>query len=235
MITPFFRFRRRNIQKIQTLGDHLRKSREEERWTLQDVEAATKIRRAYLEALEMNRYDLTPGEIYCRNFLKRYATLLQLNPQVVLARYEKEKMMTNHVAPSPHPLFPSSPEEFEPHPILNPRMLHKGIVALGLLLLFGYLGLEIHETLAPPKLIITNPQDRLVTQERSVTISGITERESKVRINGQEIMSDLSGRFQETVDLREGLNVLRISVAKKSGKENIIIKQIRVEPKLSYS
>jgi hypothetical protein len=72
-------------------GFRLRAAREARGLSYQDVEAATRIRARYLEALETGKYDVMPGgEAQVRGFLRRYATFLNIPPEEIIALYERE-------------------------------------------------------------------------------------------------------------------------------------------------
>jgi cytoskeleton protein RodZ len=76
---------------METLGVWLRQSREAKGSTLEEVEAATRIRPRLLQALEADDFDsLSGGEVQIRGFLRLYARYLDLSPDQVLARYDAE-------------------------------------------------------------------------------------------------------------------------------------------------
>lgn len=72
------------------LGVWLRRTRESRQLLLEDVEHALKIRRRYLQALEMGDYAALPGEIQARGFLRNYARFLGLPVDDALERYDSE-------------------------------------------------------------------------------------------------------------------------------------------------
>ncbi|HOU15922.1 MAG TPA: DUF4115 domain-containing protein [Anaerolineae bacterium] len=72
------------------LGIWLRRTRETRQIALADVEKALRIRRRYLQALEMGDYTALPGEIQARGFLRNYARYLNLPVEEALARYDAE-------------------------------------------------------------------------------------------------------------------------------------------------
>ncbi len=73
-----------------SLGAWLRHSRESRRVDLDDAVNALRIRRRYLQALEMGDYDALPGPIQVRGFLRNYSRFLGLPVEDVLARYDAE-------------------------------------------------------------------------------------------------------------------------------------------------
>lgn len=67
-------------------GVVLRERRESMGVTIDEVESATKIRHKYLSALEADDWQLLPGEIVGRGFLRNYASFLDLDPNEMLER-----------------------------------------------------------------------------------------------------------------------------------------------------
>ncbi|MDS1029052.1 DUF4115 domain-containing protein [Bacillota bacterium LX-D] len=70
------------------VGETLRQAREAKDLTLLDVEAATKIRLKYLEALENEKYSEIPGRVYVIGFLKSYAKFLGLQDYALVEEYK---------------------------------------------------------------------------------------------------------------------------------------------------
>ncbi|MFP4396201.1 MAG: RodZ domain-containing protein [Anaerolineales bacterium] len=72
------------------LGVWLRRTRESHQLTLEEAEEALRIRKRYLQALEVSDYAALPGEIQARGFLRNYARFLGLPVEDVLDRYDAE-------------------------------------------------------------------------------------------------------------------------------------------------
>ena len=72
---------------MSELGDLLRQARERKGVTLEQVEAATRIRLKFLDALERGDYASMPGEVYVRGFVRSYASFLGLDPQEALSHH----------------------------------------------------------------------------------------------------------------------------------------------------
>ncbi len=75
---------------VDSLGIWLRRTREARQLDLQDAEQALRIRRRYLQALEVGDFEALPGPIQARGFLRNYARYLGLPVEDVLARYDAE-------------------------------------------------------------------------------------------------------------------------------------------------
>lgn len=72
------------------LGSWLRRARENQQLSLADVEKALRIRRRYLQALEVGDYTALPGEIQARGFLRNYARFLRLPVEEAVSRYDAD-------------------------------------------------------------------------------------------------------------------------------------------------
>jgi len=73
---------------MNNLGESLRVKREERGLSLKDVELILSIRVKYLEALETENFDLIPGEVYVKGFLRNYAKYLDLNSEELVQAYK---------------------------------------------------------------------------------------------------------------------------------------------------
>jgi len=202
-----------------TLGERLARLRQESNFSLEEIEEKLGIQKKYLEALEKSEYDRLPGEVYIIGFLKKYAEFLQVNPEMVTSLYYKE-----------HPILASVKKKEQPSQakpsLITPFSIRYAIIiiiAIGLLL---YLGLQIKSIFAPPDLSIESPPDNLITNQSTVTVSGKTEPEAEITINGQLVLADLNGHFSKTVDLQEGVNTIKVSVTKEKSQSQTATRQI---------
>ncbi|CAN5810817.1 hypothetical protein BH10CHL1_BH10CHL1_10400 [soil metagenome] len=75
-----------NIPSIQELGAMLRERREAMGASLAEVETSTRIRQKYLAALESDEWNLLPGEVIGRGFLRNYSTYLGLDATEAIER-----------------------------------------------------------------------------------------------------------------------------------------------------
>jgi hypothetical protein len=71
------------------IGNTLRDARSRRKIDLSEVEEATKIRIRFLRALENEEWDVLPGDIYTRAFIKTYATYLGLDGERLAEDYRE--------------------------------------------------------------------------------------------------------------------------------------------------
>src|SRR5438874_10274199 len=71
------------------IGSTLREARMRERIDISEVEARTKIRVKYLRAIENEEWDLLPGPVYTKSFLRGYGDLLGLDSRTLVEEFER--------------------------------------------------------------------------------------------------------------------------------------------------
>lgn len=73
----------------EELGYLLARTREERGLTKEIIAASIHMRRRYLDAIELGRFEDLPGATYARGYLKRYAEFLELNVGTILEMYDR--------------------------------------------------------------------------------------------------------------------------------------------------
>ncbi len=69
----------------------------------------------------------------------------------------------------------------------------------------------------PPKLTITSPAEMFIAPTSSLEVRGQTERDARVRINGQKAEVGADGSFRFPLTLKEGVNLVTIEAADPAG------------------
>jgi len=70
------------------IGEILREARERKDVTFDDVYNATKIKKRYLQAMELEEWGRLPGRVYAKGFLRTYARFLDLDEQSMSDLFE---------------------------------------------------------------------------------------------------------------------------------------------------
>jgi transcriptional regulator with XRE-family HTH domain len=106
------------------LGDQLRHARESKDLSPEELEKKTGIRKRFLQAMEEGRFDVLPGPVQVRGFLKSYASCVGLNPDEILACYEREtrSVQTAAALKSASPARPVAVRPTPPQPKPQPVM-----------------------------------------------------------------------------------------------------------------
>jgi cytoskeletal protein RodZ len=116
---------------MDTVGQMLRRAREDQERSLEAIAGQTKIPVASLRLLEQDTFDELPGDIFVRGFLKSYCQALCIEDDEVLETYLKQTGSPNDVRSSSMPSLSGS------RPISLRMSNLSWIVALALFLLLG--------------------------------------------------------------------------------------------------
>jgi cytoskeletal protein RodZ len=84
-------------------GENLRRERELREISLRDIAEKTKISVRFLQAIEQDRWDVLPGGVFPRAFIRQYAHFLGLDADRVLADYVRSREGEEPVLPEPSP------------------------------------------------------------------------------------------------------------------------------------
>ncbi|MBI2925044.1 MAG: helix-turn-helix domain-containing protein [Verrucomicrobia bacterium] len=87
---------------MPTVGEQLRRSREEQALSVYQVSDITKIKTEHVRALEEGDYEVFPAPVYVRGFVRTYARLLKLDAAILLAELDVELGQTEKFRDSPH-------------------------------------------------------------------------------------------------------------------------------------
>ncbi len=71
------------------IGPTLREARIRARIDMSEVETRTKIRAKYLRAIENEEWDLLPGPVYAKSFLRTYGDYLGLDSRMLVEEYKR--------------------------------------------------------------------------------------------------------------------------------------------------
>lgn len=219
----------KKIEDDIDLGSRLRSAREKMQISIEDAANMTGINQKYLKAFEGSDFKDMPEGVYLSKFLKKYTEYLDLkieNPLLLLPAdiLMRSKDGLYQMSIEKNNNFFKKVKNF----ILNPYFFRRGLLLLfvlgGMICFFSI----VYNAFKPPRLEIISPIDNLVTQDYVIKIKGITEKEAKIFINDKEVLSSVKGLFEENIDLKKGLNTVKISVKKKYSKESVVYRQILV-------
>lgn len=73
-----------------SVGQHLRREREQKNISLKSIAKVTRITLQYLEALERDDFHALPAPVFVRGFLRTYATYLGLDPKQIIEIYQAQ-------------------------------------------------------------------------------------------------------------------------------------------------
>lgn len=219
-MTPVFTQKKINIE--EKAGERLRQARNSLHLNLKQVAYKTGIKQDYLIAMENENFSVLPSGLYGKNFIKKYAQFLQIDPEEILNKtpFALENPQNN----------PFSKKQIKRKNFLVfPKIIRNILLVLIILAFFSYLSFYLLKAREMPELVIHEPKDNITIEEQKINISGKTDPSAKLTINGKTIFLENNGNFSTGIDLKQGINELVIISQKKYSQENIIEKQISVQ------
>jgi cytoskeletal protein RodZ len=112
---------------MPTLGEELKRRREERNIALADIAEATRIGTRFLKAIEADNYSVLPGGIFTRSFIRAYAKQVGMDEDEAIALYQqqatgapveavpqKTESRTPSIVEPPRPATPAKPRRSEP-------------------------------------------------------------------------------------------------------------------------
>jgi cytoskeletal protein RodZ len=214
----------KKVNPCLRLGDKIKKTREDRGLDLISVSKLTRIPQKYLTAIETGNYSLLPmAKAHRIAYIREIAKIFQLPAEECLEQFENEFGLAG--ADLEHPrrgikLFPFS----------SISIFIRNFAAFAMVFVFaGYLMWQVRGILQPPHLAVFSPDEGFIVATAHTTIEGETEKESRLTVNGADVMVNEQGKFSAQIDLGPGVNTIQISATKKHGKTTTITRHIVVK------
>lgn len=212
---------------MKTVGELLQKARIAKGYSLEFVEAQTKIRAKFLAALEANEFHRLPTPAIVRGFVLNYAEFLGLENQTILAFLRRE--MTD---------VPKSSLLLKRSTMYGRRSLFQLTQTKFLLILassligifFLYLGLQYRQITQPPTLSVDSPKEGLVSSEKKIEVIGKTDPDATVVVNNVSVLVRSDGRFYDVFVLEVGVNRITVVATSRFGKITTVTREVGYKP-----
>jgi len=212
------RFTTKKIDSL-TLGERMKKLRDERRLSLAEISKSTKIQVKYLEYLEEGSYLKLPADCYVKGFLRSYAILMGLNELALIKQFEREKGIHKNIKKVVDDDGSREAIKFSSI-VITPKIIIVSSILLLVISSFVYLYTEVNNFVSKPRLNIIKPADGTTVTGSSTHVTGIAEKDALVFINDQPVLVSEKGEFSEDVGLKAGLNVINVKARSKFNKED---------------
>jgi len=211
---------------MKTVGEILEAARKKKDLTFTQVEKEVKIRQNFLKALEKNEFSKIPGgAIVAKGFITNYGKFLGLSPKKLLASFRRDFTEDEKGQVLPRGYYkPLDSPSFS----WTPRLTVITGVACLVVTLFSYLGFQAISFLGKPPLSLSSPAFGQI-QSAEIKVSGKTDPDAQVLINGTLTVVNEEGYFEEEVSLLPGENTLTVEAVSRRGKKTKITKKVFFE------
>lgn len=199
---------------MKTAGTLLRDKRLALELTLDTVESRTKVKKAYLEALENADFDALPSSPVTKGFLKSYAKVLHLNPDTLVAMYRRD--------------YDEVMNEIVPHGLVEPvvkktRLFSVPVLltSIAILAFCGFLFIQLLKWWSLPKLEVIQPIEG-ETYGELITVKGTTDKDATLKIGDQAVVVGQNGEFSLDLKYPAGTHRLLIQATDREGKVRLL-------------
>lgn len=202
------KFHNQEVAEIITAGDCLRRKREESNLSLKKISDELGIRNEYLDNLEKGNYKDLPPQVYVRGFIKSYAGYLGIDGGQLVKIYNREMSFLQR--DNGEEKENSSKAKFIDYLVVTPKLITIAI-SLFVVIMLGYYFLhQINSFNSKPYLSVESPVSDQIVKEKDFMVSGKTEADAILKVNGQDISVNGDGVFSQKISLSEGRNTLVI-------------------------
>ena len=213
---------------MKTVGEILKSARRAKGLAFSEAEKATKIRASFLKLLEKNEFAKIPGgAIVAKGFIKNYGRFLGLSPKKLLASFRRDFVENQKGQILPRAYYrPLDSPSFS----WTPKLTVFAATGFLVLALFSYLAFQAVSLLGRPPLTIFSPAQEEKVTEIKVKVSGKTDPDAQVLVNGKLVVVSQDGHFETGVSLLLGENTLTIEAVSRRGKKTKVTKKVICQP-----
>ena len=115
--------------------------------------------------------------------------------------------------------------------LITPKLLGYAGLTVSIVLVVGYIIFQLVGFAGNPDLIITSPDNNITTDNDAIELSGVTDVDTFVSVNEENIPVSGDGRFSTKLKLHQGVNVVKIQAVNKAKKESSQIYTVEYKPK----
>lgn len=221
-------FSTKKIKTEKSLGETFKAKRASLKLSLGEAEIKSKVKAKFLLALEQGNWNDLPQDVYVRGFVFAYAKCLELPISEVRDLFEKELLIRRKKEKAKITYNQTLKEQ---KLLITPKIL--AYIGIGAVVtsLFVYISLQVLNFAGNPNLKVISPENNLITEADSVDLTGITDTDTSVVVNKENVPVSSDGRFVLKLKLHRGVNVIKIEAVNKAKKETSEVYTIEYKPK----
>lgn len=206
------------------LGQRLHDQRLRKGLTLDDVTRETKIRPAFLNAIEKGEYSKLPASSYAQGFVANYAEYLGFSRREALALFRREFDEVKI-----HRIIPERFTEPAESSLSRLKIQYTTLaIVLAFILLLIYLGFSYKDAFINPTLTINSIKSNIV-HSGEITIQGKADPYDTVTVNNVPVYLNNDGTFSKTISSFPGKIPIIIKATNRFGKTTTVEKIIEVK------
>ena len=112
--------------------------------------------------------------------------------------------------------------------MFTPNLIPPITAAAAVIIFLSYLFVQYTSILSAPKVTINSPADDITTTASVIEVSGKTEKDTTISIDGELVPLDPSGNFNYQIKLQDGKNIIEIVASKRLSPKTKIKRVVRL-------
>lgn len=223
-------FIKKSIGTEQSFGKDLKELRELRGWSVAELSRAAGIPSYIIDAFEAENFSIFNDPHYQERHVRVLVTTLEgrvpffvgkYNAALVRDGFSKKKNEKNY----------SFTHKVKRSEFFTPTKYLPFLLLIPLFILLGYyVWNEAKIFRESPSLEITAPKDYAIVNNSRIIISGKTDANASIAVNGINAVVETDGSFSLPLDIPRGLTSLTITASRRYGLENVITRHITYAP-----
>lgn len=205
------------------VGQRLKDARIAKGLTVEDVANATKIRPAFLSAIEKGEYHKLPSPSYAHGFVSNYAEYLGLPKREIMALFRREFDEEKAVKVLPEGFVK---EDSLPVKHFKIRRTLLGIIGI-LVLVVCFLFYQYRFAFLNPPLTVSNPKEG-DTVKQEIVVTGKTDPSVSLSVNNDPVSLDDNGNFMKNITAFPGKTTILVKAVNKFGRQSVVQRTVTV-------
>jgi len=221
-------FSTKKIKSEKTLSERLKAARLRQKLSLSDAEIGSKVRAKYLAAIEEGRWSELPQNVYVRGFILAYAKYLKLDLRSITELCESEMSFRR----SKEQQKISYNQSFkEAKVLITPKLIGYTAMILSIISVVTYIAFQLVGFAGNPELKIISPNNNLTTDSDAIDLAGVTDADTFISVNEENIPVSGDGHFSTKLKLHQGVNMVKVKAINKAKKSSSEVYTIEYKPK----
>jgi cytoskeletal protein RodZ len=205
---------------MKTIGQIIEFARVKKKLSFKKLEEVTKIKAAFIESIEKEKWSDLPTFPTVSGFVKSISAPLGLNEKMAIAVLKRD--------------YPPKKLNINPKPdafsrfTWSPKLTFAIGTIVVIFIVLSYLGFQYFKFISPPGLTVDSPKENQIVNGDSVPVFGLTDSDVKITVNNQPVLVDADGKFSTSIGVTLTTKEIDIIATSRSGKINEIKRKILV-------
>jgi len=206
---------------MKTVGELIKDARENKELSVQKLEEITKIKSAFIIAIEKEKWKDLPTLPIVLGFVKNLCHTLDINENLAVAVLKRD--------------YSLKPLNINPKPELStkfswdPKLTFIVGICIATIAIMSYLIFQYINFISPPKLRLESPKDNQIVVGKTVLVFGTTDKDVKLFVSNQPVLVDEDGKFLVNIGVIPETKEIIVKAISRSGKESVVSRKIVVQ------